>query len=86
MHCTHCIKISHFVNVAKCARDQCSISSTVQQFCFYWSYLLKSPILVLTLAIVGLAQTHLLTRRLAADIALLHTKYLAPQFGLPRMT
>ena len=45
-----------------------------------------SPILVLTLAVVGLAQTHLLTRRLAADIALLHTKYLAPQFGLPRMT
>ena len=30
MHCAHCVEISHFVNVAKCTRDQCSIFSTVQ--------------------------------------------------------
>ena len=48
----HCIEINHFVNVAKCACDQCSIFSMVSNFAltlgFYWSYalLLKSPVLM----------------------------------------
>ena len=30
MHCARCVEISHFVNVAKCTHDQCSIFSIVQ--------------------------------------------------------
>ena len=32
MHCTHCIEIIHFLNVAKRTHDQCSIFSMVQKF------------------------------------------------------
>ena len=35
------IEISHFVNVANCACDQCSIFSTVQKFCPNYGLLLE---------------------------------------------
>ena len=49
MHCTRCIEISHFVNVAK--HTHASVLF-LEQFCltmgFYWSYtlLLKLPVLM----------------------------------------
>ena len=41
MHCTCCVEVSHFVNVAKLACDQCSIFSTVQYFVPDYGVLLK---------------------------------------------
>ena len=53
MHFTRCVVVSNFVNVAKRARDQCSIllvwfNNFASTMGFYWSYtiLLKSPVLM----------------------------------------
>ena len=49
MHCAHCVEISHFVNVAKHTRDQCSIVNNfalTTSFCWSYTLLLKPLVLM----------------------------------------
>ena len=90
MQCTHCMKVSILLMLLSVhVTMQCSVLVRLNNFAlttaFYWSYL-SCSFLCSHWLLWGWLRLGLLTRRLAADIALLQTKYLAPQFGLPRMT